>query len=76
LNLAIIDRLFLLRRQFELIQLGLNITGVVGVLLRGWREGELPSVSEAIAQLRTFAGFHIAPAFLAEVLRETGEIEP
>jgi predicted nucleic acid-binding protein len=55
--------------------LGLNITGVVGVLLRGWREGDIPSVSEAIAQLRTFAGFHIAPAFLAEVLKETGEIE-
>lgn len=56
--------------------LDLKITGVVGILLRGWREGELLSVAEAIAQLRSSANFHIAPAFLAAVLRETGEIEP
>lgn len=56
--------------------LDLKITGVVGVLLRGWREGEVSSVAEAIAQLRSSANFRIAPAFLAEVLRETGEIEP
>jgi len=43
LNLAIIDRLPLLRQQFGLIQ-----------------------IPRAV----------LAPAFLAEVLRETGEIEP
>jgi predicted nucleic acid-binding protein len=42
------------------ITLGLNITGILGIILRGWREGELSSVRDIVNQLRTQANFHIA----------------
>jgi predicted nucleic acid-binding protein len=55
--------------------LGLNITGILGILLRSWRMGELSSVREVMNQLRERAGFHIAPALFMQILTETGEID-
>lgn len=49
-------------------RLGLRITGVLGVLLRAERDGELSSLPEVINQLREQASFRIAPAFLAQIL--------
>lgn len=57
-------------RTFEL-----NITGVLGIILKGWREGEVLSVMELIKQLRTQANFHIAPNLEKQILVETGEID-
>ena len=54
---------------------GLNITGVLGIILKGWREGEVLSVIELINQLRTQANFHIAPNLERQILIETGEID-
>ena len=55
--------------------LGLNITGVLGIILRGWQQGNLSSVREIINQLRTEAHFHIAPHLEEQILRETGELK-
>jgi predicted nucleic acid-binding protein len=54
--------------------LGLNITGVLGIILRGWQQGNLSSVREIINQLRTEAHFHIAPNLENQILRETREL--
>jgi len=51
-------------------RLGLRVTGVLGVLLRAARAGELSSLPEVINELREQAGFRIAPPLLAEILRE------
>lgn len=56
-------------------QLGLNLTGVLGIILRGWRQGHISSVKELINQLRTKAHFHIAPHLEGQILRETGELK-
>ena len=53
--------------------LGLNVTGILGVLLRAWREGEVSSIREVTDDLRLRANFRIAPALIAEILRESGE---
>jgi predicted nucleic acid-binding protein len=53
--------------------LGLNLTGILGIILREWREGAVSSVREIINQLRTQAHFHIAPNLEEQILRETGE---
>ena len=54
--------------------LGLRTTGVLGVLSRAKREGNLSSVWEAIQQLQTQAGFRIGIDLLADILRENGEL--
>lgn len=54
--------------------LGLNITGVLGIILKGWHEGKVTSVKELINQLRTQANFHIAPNLERQILLETGEV--
>lgn len=54
-------------------QLGLRPLGVLGILLRAKREGRLQSVHAAMRELRTEAGFFIAPALFAEVLSLAGE---
>ena len=54
---------------------GLNITGVLGIILQGWHDGEVLSVIELINQLRTQANFHIAPNLEQQILREAGEID-
>ena len=53
--------------------LGIKVTGVLGVLLRARREGQLPSLAEALGQLRVQAGFRVAPELETELLRQGGE---
>lgn len=53
--------------------LGLKVTGVLGVLLRARREGELSSLREAMEALRGEAGFYIESGLFAELLRESGD---
>ena len=47
---------------------GLRVTGVLGILLRAKREGELSSLTEVIDALVAKAGFRIAPDLLAKVI--------
>lgn len=54
--------------------LGLKITGILGIILRGWHEGKISSVKQIIDQLRTDAHFHIASNLEAQILKETGEL--
>jgi hypothetical protein len=49
--------------------LGLQVTGVLGVLLRAKESGDLPSLQPVIADLTEKAGFRIAPELLARVLQ-------
>lgn len=53
--------------------LGLQVTGVLGILLRAWRKGKLPSLQEAMEELREKAGFRIGADLFAELLKESGE---
>jgi len=55
--------------------LGLNVTGVLGILLRARREGRLPSLQKAMDELRERAGFRIGAELYADILRESGEDE-
>ena len=50
--------------------LGLPITGVLGILLWAQRNGKLASVRDAVRQLREEAGFYVASALEAEILRQ------
>ncbi len=54
--------------------LGLGITGILGVLLRGWHEGSVPSIKAVIERLQQDANFRIAPALLAQILKESDEL--
>ncbi len=56
-------------------RLGLRVTGVLGIILRARRAGKLSSLLQVINQLREQAGFRIAPALLADILRQSGEID-
>lgn len=69
------DRILLDEREGRkiAIRLGLRVTGVLGILLRAWRAGELSSLSETINQLYEQAGFRIAPDLLAQILRQSEE---
>jgi predicted nucleic acid-binding protein len=53
--------------------LGLQVTGVLGVLLRAREAGHLPSLRDSMERLRNEAGFHIGDELSARVLREGGE---
>lgn len=53
--------------------LGLKVTGVLGVLLTGYRESKLPSLLRAMQELQAQVGFHISVELFAEVLKESGE---
>jgi predicted nucleic acid-binding protein len=52
--------------------LELRVTGVLGVLLTGHREGKLPSLLRAMQELQEQVGFHISAELFAEVLKESG----
>ncbi len=54
-------------------QLGLPITGVLGVLLRAKKRRQIETVKPEIEALRRKARFFIAPALEAAVLAEAGE---
>jgi hypothetical protein len=53
--------------------LGLKVTGVLGILLRAKREGQLSSLRTALEQLREQAGFRIGAGLFADLVRESGE---
>ncbi len=53
--------------------MGLTPVGVLGVLLRANRTGNLDSVGIAMRALQTQAGFFIAADLLESILREAGE---
>lgn len=48
--------------------LGLNVTGILGILLRAKQVGELESLQPVIDDLMNKAGFRIAPELLAQIL--------
>jgi uncharacterized protein len=52
---------------------GLCVTGILGVLLRAKRTGQIPAVRPEIQALRDTARFFIAPALEAKVLASAGE---
>ena len=53
--------------------LGLKLTGILGILLRAWREGDLPSLQGEMEALRERAGFRIGPELFAELVKQSGE---
>ncbi len=54
-------------------QLGLPLTGVLGVLLRAKKQGRITAVKAEIDSLRTKARFFIAPSLEAAILAQAGE---
>jgi uncharacterized protein len=54
-------------------QLGLLVTGVLGVLLRAKKTGRLQTIRPEIQALRTEAHFFVAPALEAAILAQAGE---
>jgi hypothetical protein len=50
--------------------LGLNVTGILGILLRAKHLGELESLESAIEDLIDKAGFRIAPELVAQILTQ------
>lgn len=50
--------------------LGLNVTGILGILLRAKQVGELESLHPVINDLMNKAGFRIAPELLAQFLTQ------
>jgi len=53
--------------------LALNVTGVLGILLRARREDTLSSLRKAMDELQKRAGFRIGTALYTDLLRESGE---
>jgi predicted nucleic acid-binding protein len=53
---------------------GLRVTGTLGVLLKAKRVGLLPSVAEAVADLRT-AGMWIADELAENIIAQAGEAQ-
>ncbi len=53
--------------------LGLSPIGVLGILLRAKRDGQLASVADAMQALRGQAGFFIADELFEGILTEAGE---
>ena len=56
--------------------LGLEVTGVLGLLLRAKLQGDLPSLRVALDHLKAKAGFRLSDVLVAALLREAGEITP
>ena len=46
------------------------MTGILGVVIRASRNGQISSLPLVINQLREEAGFHIAPNLLSQILKE------
>jgi uncharacterized protein len=53
--------------------LGLEVTGVLGILLRAKREGHIASLAKEIKRLQEHAGFRIGSQLLATMLQASGE---
>ena len=56
------------------MEAGLKISGVLGVLLRAKRNGQISSLLEEIRRLRKDAHFFIAPRLEKELITAAGEI--
>ena len=54
-------------------QLGVRVTGVLGVLLRAKRLAQIGAIKPGLEALRTKARFFMAPALEEQVLAEAGE---
>ncbi len=54
-------------------QLGISLTGVLGVLLRAKKKGQIKAVKPEIDALRSKARFFIAPALETSILTKAGE---
>ncbi len=54
-------------------RLGIEVRGVLGILLRAKFTGDLPAIRPTIDRLETDAGFRIAPALREKVLQSAGE---
>ncbi|WP_204139092.1 DUF3368 domain-containing protein [Halomicronema sp. CCY15110] len=55
--------------------MSLSITGIVGILLRGWQDGSLPSLRNVCDRLQQDANFWLSPALRTQILRVSGELE-
>lgn len=53
--------------------LGLQVTGVLGILLQAAQEGSLDSLGDILDRLEDEAGFWIAPALRHQIMNELGE---
>jgi len=53
--------------------LGLEVTGALGILLQAAQKGSLDSVSDTLDRLEEKAGFWITPALRQQVMNELGE---
>ena len=54
---------------------GVQVIGVLGVLLLAKKKELLPSLREPLEKLKKEAGFYLAETLVAEVLKASGEIE-
>jgi len=54
--------------------LGLTTTGILGILLKGWHNGDVPSMPNLIDALRNQAHFHISPNLEREILQKIDTI--
>jgi predicted nucleic acid-binding protein len=52
---------------------GLNITGVIGILIRAKGAGRIPSLREELDRLRNEAGFWIGDDVYKKALQVSGE---
>jgi predicted nucleic acid-binding protein len=50
--------------------LGLRITGVLGILLRAFRQERIPSLRAEMERLRENAGFYIADQLFEDLLKQ------
>jgi predicted nucleic acid-binding protein len=55
------------------VAMGLQVTGVLGILLRAKYLGEIPALKPEIESLRSKARFFIAPSLEAKLLAAAGE---
>jgi hypothetical protein len=51
--------------------LGLNVTGLLGILLRAQRQGKSLSLQKMVEELRDNAGFRIGAELVADLLRQS-----
>ena len=55
--------------------IGLKVTGVLGIILKAWRNGKLSSLQEVLDELIDKAGFRINNVLYADILAEGLESE-
>ena len=69
------DRLLMDEREGRAMarQLGLELTGVLGILLRAKKKGQIKAIRPEIDALRSNARFFIAPTLEATILKEAKE---